>query len=294
MDHLQVECVCPANAVLAEGPCWNAETQTLLWVDIETGKLCEFNPRDGSNQVWELGAKVGCAVNIQGSADVLVGTQRGLARVSRATGKIEFLAHPEAHLPENRFNDGKCDSRGRLWVGSMSCKETAGAGSLYRVAAEGRIDRMVENITISNGLAWSADDRVMYYIDTPTRCVDAFDFDSATGAISNRRAVIRIPDGMGYPDGMCIDAEGKLWVALWAGHCVTRWDPASGALLGKIPVPVRDVTSCCFGGQALDELYITTASRDLDAAGRKAMPLAGGIFRVKPGVTGPAATRFVR
>ncbi len=292
MDHLKVECVCPANAVLAEGPNWDAETQTLLWVDIETGKLCELNPRDGSNNVWELGAKVGCAINLQGSADILAGTQKGLARVSRASGKIEFLGHPEAHLPENRFNDGKCDSRGRLWVGTMSMAEAPGGGSLYRVTGGWKIDRMVEGVTISNGLAWSADDRVMYYIDSPTRRVDAFDFDAGAGTVSNRRTIIHLPEGMGYPDGMCIDVEGKLWVAIWGGSCVARWDPATGKLVGKIAVPVRDVTSCCFGGPALDELYITTASRDLDTAGRQAMPLAGGVFRVKPGVKGTAATRF--
>ena len=165
-----------------------------------------------------------------------------------SSGQLQKLEHPEAHLPDNRFNDAKCDPQGRLWAGTMSCLETAGVGHLYCMDLEGKVSAQLDGITISNGLAWSQDQRTMYYIDTPTRRIDALDFDSETGSISQRRSAFEIPDGMGYPDGMTIDAQGRLWVALWAGWGVGCWDPTSGELLGKVELPVECVTSCCFGG----------------------------------------------
>jgi sugar lactone lactonase YvrE len=173
----------------------------------------------------------------------------------------------------------------------MGVSEAPGLGSLYRVDAAWRIDRLLDRVSISNGLAWSGDARTMYYIDSPTRRVDAFDFDVANGAIANRRTVIEVDDG--YPDGMCIDRQDNLWVAFWGGWGVGCFDPRSGKRIARVKVPVEAVTSCCFGGPNWDELYITTASRDLDEVGRACQPLAGSVFRAKPGASGWPTVMFV-
>ncbi|MGE3313408.1 MAG: SMP-30/gluconolactonase/LRE family protein, partial [Limisphaerales bacterium] len=191
-------------------------------------------------------------------------------------------------LPGNRFNDAKCDPSGNLWAGTMAVDETPAKGSLYRIGADQRATRKVTEISISNGLAWSADRRTMYYIDSPTRRVDAFDFDVDTGGISRRRTVVEITDG--YPDGMSIDERGNLWIAIWGGGCVACHEPDGGRRIARIEIPVRDVTSCCFGSG--DTLFITTAGRDVVDADRHRQPLAGGLFKASVGVTGPVPPDF--
>lgn len=289
MTIYQAQCRHRTNAVLGEGPVWDAARRRLWWVDIERRELHCFDPAASDDRVWTLAERVGFAVPTM-RGDLIVGTQRGLARFAPENGALTPFADPESALPENRFNDAKCDPAGRLWAGTMAVSEVPGRGSLYRLDASLRVTRMVENVTISNGLAWSPDGRTMFYIDSPTRRVDAFDFDLESGGIANRRTVIEIADG--FPDGMCIDAAGNLWVALWGGWGVACFDPRTGAHLAKIDIPVECVTSCCFGGDAWDELFITTASRDLDAAGRAQQPLAGSIFSAHPDVRGMPTQLF--
>ena len=283
MKTLAAECVLRADAVLGEGPVWDAARQCLWWVDIERCELHAFDPAQGADRVWKFEHRIGFAVPTT-RGDLVIGTQRGLVRFDPASGAITPVADPEAHLPENRFNDAKCDPAGRLWAGTMAVSEAPHLGSLYRIDASWRVDRVVTEVSISNGLAWAPDGRTMYYIDSPTRRVDAFDFDPLTGDIANRRAVVEIAEG--FPDGMCIDRAGNLWVALWGGWGIACYDPRSGQQLAKIEVPVEAVTSCCFGGPAWDALYITTASRDLDATGRARQPAAGSLFRASPGIAG--------
>ncbi|MDG1891810.1 MAG: SMP-30/gluconolactonase/LRE family protein [Verrucomicrobiota bacterium] len=285
METYQASCIYDGKATLAEGPGWDDELQAIVWVDIEKGQVCRFYPGECRNETWAIGQRVGCVVRTSGGK-LLAGGQQGLLRLDPGTGQVTALQNPEPDLPQNRFNDGKCDPQGRLWAGTMSCSEEEGAGSLYRITSDGAVKRMVESVTISNGLAWSCDQRTMYYIDTPTRHVDAYDFDRNSGAINNHRPLIEIPKDMGYPDGMTIDADGKLWVALWAGWGVGCWDPETGSLLAKVEVPVECVTACCFGGKDFRTLYITTASRDLDAQGHREQPLAGGLFSADVGVAG--------
>ena len=289
MKSIKAECVFDGGAILAEGPVWDEQAQLLYWVDIERGKICRFDPVSQNNQEWLLGTKVGFAVLTE-SEDMLAGTQEGLVRFSPETGRCVDYANPEPNLPNNRFNDGKCDPQGRLWAGTMSVMETEAAGSLYRVDADGNVNRCLTLATISNGLTWSADR--MYYIDSPTRRVDAFDFDAQSGAISNRRCAVALADGLGFPDGMTMDAAGKIWVALWEGWGAGRFDPATGEMLAKVEVPAACVTSCCFGGPDLEVLYLTTASRDLKEDERAKQPTAGGIFAAKPGVGGTPSIRF--
>lgn len=291
MTTVQSECVFSAGAVLAEGPVWDQDTQRLYWIDIERGRLCRFDPASKSNQEWNLGMRVGFAVQTT-QGDMLAGTQEGLIRFSCETGESTPYANPEPDLPNNRFNDGKCDLQGRLWAGTMSVIETETQGTLYRVTGPDAVKAQHGPVTISNGLAWTADASTMYYIDSPTRRVDAFDFKAETGEISQQRTAVALPEGIGYPDGMTIDAEDKIWVALWAGWGVGRFDPTTGEMLAKVEVPVECVTSCCFGGPDMTDLYITTASRDLKEEDRPKQPDAGGIFVARPGVKGTPSIRF--
>lgn len=279
MKRILAECIYPAGAVLGEGPFW--DTDRLWWVDIERREIHAFDPATAKDRVWTLPDRVGFAIpSVRG--ELIVGTEHGLARFDPGTGTLTPTVHPEADRPGNRFNDAKCDPAGRLWAGTMACDERPECGRLYRIDSQWRVTPMVDRISISNGLAWSPEGRTMYYIDSPTRRVDAFDFHD--GEISGRRTVLSMTDG--FPDGMCIDARGNLWIALWGGWGVGCYDPRTGECLARVELPVEAVTSCCFGRN--DELFITCASRDLDADGQKRQPLAGGLFRALVGVTAPA------
>ncbi len=277
---MKAECILDAGAVLAEGPVWHGGR--LWWVDIERCEIHALDVTTGADKKWTLPSRVGFAVSRR-KGGFIVGTEHGLSVWD--DGRMELLAHPEEAKPGNRFNDAKCDPQGRLWAGTMAMTEVPKQGALYRVDARGA-SKMLGDVSISNGLAWSPDGATMYYIDSPTRRVDAFDF--RDGEIANRRTVITLE--VGFPDGMCADAEGNLWIALWGGWAVACHDPLTGKRIGKVAVPVEAVTSCCFGDGG--ELFITTASRDLNAAGRSRQPLAGGIFRAETGVRGMAVGSF--
>ena len=279
MLTLTAECVLDTKAILGEGPVWRAETQDLVWVDIESARVCCFNPTSGENQTWDSGEKPGWAVPAE-CGDLILGTSIGFVRLDLASGDLSPIIDPEQDLPNNRFNDGKVDPEGRLWAGTMGMDEAPNVGSLYRLNRNLSTDKLFDQVSISNGMAWTSDQKTYYYIDSPTRRMDVFDCDMASGTVSDRRIAFELPEGMGYPDGMCIDNEGMLWVALWQGWGVARFAPG-GALLAKVEVPVECVTSCCFGGENWDELYITTSSRDLDEAGNRILCR----FRTEPGAT---------
>jgi sugar lactone lactonase YvrE len=186
------------------------------------------------------------------------------------------------------MNDGRCDAAGRFWAGTMATDGRRGAGALYRLEQGRAVERMVEGVSISNGIDWSLDGRLMYYIDTPEDRVDVFDFDPDTGSIANRRLFAKI-EGGGHPDGMTVDAEGGLWVALWGGSRVAHLLP-DGTPDGGVELPVAQVSSCCFGGSDLRDLYITTAWEHLAAERRE--PHAGSLFRARPGVAGQPAHAY--
>jgi sugar lactone lactonase YvrE len=263
----------------------------MLWVDIEGCRVGLFDPAGKANRTWPMPVHVSVAVPTR-RGDFLAATRDGFVRLNPETGVLTPLADPEADLPGNRFNDGKCDPQGRFWAGSISYERTPEVCSLYRLDASLQVRRMVTRVSTSNGLAWSLDGRTMYYIDTPTRRVDAFDFDGSTGEIANRRTIIRVPEELGKPDGMTIDREGMLWVALWGGRAVSRWNPLSAELLGKVQVAAERVSSCCFGGADYDTLYITTARTGLSDEALTAQPMAGGLFAVQTGHRGLPCVPF--
>jgi sugar lactone lactonase YvrE len=183
------------------------------------------------------------------------------------------------------MNDGNCDSAGRFWAGTMGLNEEPGAGALYRLDPDLNVTKVLDAVTISNGIDWSLDDSLMYYVDSDTFCVDVFDFDPDAGAISNRRAFVSVSAADGLPDGLTVDSEGYVWVAFWGGSCVRRYAP-DGSLDLVVSLPTRHVTSCAFGGAGLDELYITSATEGLTEADLAQEPHAGALFRCKPGVVG--------
>ena len=281
------ELVLDAKARLGEGAVWDARRQLLYWVDIEGYEVHVFDPAAVRDRSFALGNSVGTVVpRAAGGLALTLG--RSFVALDLETRKVSVLAEPEEEKVRhgNRFNDGKCDPRGRFWAGTMAVSEAPAAGGLYRLDPDGSVRRMLADVSISNGIAWSAAADLMYYIDTPTREVAVFDYDDPAGAIANRRVAVRFPARHGWPDGMTMDAEGMMWIAEWDGGCVSRWDPARGKLLRRIALPVSRVTSCAFGGPGLDDLYVTTAWSRLEPAQRRAQPLAGGLFRIRPGVKG--------
>jgi sugar lactone lactonase YvrE len=292
-QHAELQLIWDGKATLGEGPVWDHRTGQLIWVDIVGQSVHMFTPANGTNRTIQLDQKVGAAVPRKQGGMVLA-MERGFHLLDLESETLTQVNDPERHLPNNRFNDGKCDSAGRFWAGTMAQNESVTTGSLYSLDVDGTV-RTIEDqcITVSNGLGWSPDNKIMYYIDSPTKKVAAYDYDGETGRISHPRIVVTIPEGEGFPDGMAVDSEGMLWIAQWGGWQVSCWNPMSGEKLGSIPVPVERTSSCAFGGENLDELYITTASVGVSDEERAArQPNAGGLFRIKLNVKGLQANFY--
>lgn len=278
-----------SEALLGEGPRWDAAAQRLLWVDIEAGELHVFDPARGEDRSVALGARVGAAAPTR-SGGVLVALADRLALVDLADESVQTLVELP-HGSQLRSNDGACDPAGRFWVGSMALDETRDAGALYRYSAHAGLERVLSGVTLSNGLGWTPDGRGMYYIDSPSYQVDLFDFDVVTGELSGRKRFASIDSSEGVPDGLAVDNEGGVWVALYRGGVVRRYNP-DGSFDRVLTLPVDTVTACCFGGEDGRSLYVTTASMGLTPAERRQQPLAGSVFVTDAGVSGPAAHPF--
>ena len=289
---MQPCCVLDAQAGLAEGPHWWAEKGVFLWVDIEASRVGLFDPIARSNRFLDLPSHVGAVVPTT-SGDLVAATAQGFVRLDPDSGVVTVLHDPEPGRSEHHFNDGKCDPWGRFWAGTMAYDFSSGAGSLWRLKNDFSCSLQWQELTISNGLAWSLDRRFLYLIDSPTLTVMAFPLTSTGGLADHPTTCITIPaEWDALPDGMCIDAEGKLWIALFGGGAVTRWDPQDGRLMQTVELPCCQVTSCCFGGPDLDQLLITTARRGLDAQALGDQPLAGGLFQLSPGIKGCRSEMF--
>jgi sugar lactone lactonase YvrE len=279
------ELILDLKATLGEGPSWDNEKKCLSFVDIVERKIHIFDPVSNSNETIKVNQNVGAAVPRK-TGGLALALRDGFYAIDITPQELTVIAKPKEHLADNQFNDGKCDVAGRFWAGTMASNEREGAGSLYCLDVDHTVKQMVKNVTISNGITWSPDNNTMYYIDTPTFQIEAFDYEQDTGSIKNRRIVVNVPREMGSPDGMTSDMEGMLWVAHWGGSQVTRWDPSTGKLVQSIPMPVPIVTSCVFGGDNMDELYVTTARIGLSDETLQKHPSAGGLFRVKTDVKG--------
>jgi sugar lactone lactonase YvrE len=287
---MQINVALDVRANLGEGPIWDAARKCLLFVDIPLGEIYAFDPATRDFSIYDVGQPAG-AVTPTSKGDWLVAARDGFLRLDPRTGATTLAAIVEDDRPDNRMNDGYCDARGRFWAGTMSMSHDAEAGALYRLDAQLRATRMVEHVTTSNGIDWSLDHRLMYYVDTGTRRIDVFDFDLDTGAIGGRRPFVEIAERDGKPDGLIVDAEGGVWLALWGGGALHRYLP-DGRLERTIALPVTHPTKCAFGGPDLGDLFITSARSPVPENARAAQPYAGSVLHCRPGVTGRLPTPF--
>ena len=273
------------KATLGEGPVWDARTGTLYWVDI-------FNKRIYSNGdvFLEADETIGC-LSLREDGGLIFTKRASLWTCESDSTKQTLLSSLTDEPANNRFNDGKCDPRGRFLAGTMDMDETGPNGSLYSYDGK-TVTKLFGDVTISNGLAWSPDHKTLYYIDTPTHEVKAFDYDLENGTIANMRVVISMSRSFGFPDGMTSDTQGNLWIAMWGGAQVTKWNPHTGQLLERIPVPAKNASSCVFGGENMNELYITSARVDLDEDTLKQYPHTGGVFRLETDIEGMPSFKF--
>jgi sugar lactone lactonase YvrE len=275
----------PSQCYLGEGPFWHAQRKSCFWVDIEGKKLFEYNWIDKTVLSRVFDYRV--TLIVQDKNDHLIlGLEGGIARYNLHYETFTWLVDVEKHLHKHRCNDGKVDSKGRLWVGTLHMDFNEGAGSLYSLEEDLSLKKRQGGFTIANGMAWSPDNTRMYFIDSPTNKVQSFIFDEATGHIVFEKDVIHIPKEMGSPDGMAIDEEGMLWIAHWGGFGVYRWNPLNGKLLSVLKVPVPNVSSCAFAGEELDHIIITTARQDMTEEELIKYPESGGLFSAKLPVKG--------
>jgi sugar lactone lactonase YvrE len=267
-----------------EGPVWDDRAGELLWVDSLKGEVHSYAPTDGSRRVMACGQAVGVALPRSGGGLVLT-LRDGVGLVDSWGDLPRVVVELEREITINRLNDAYCDATGRLWAGSFADDERPNAGKLYRISCDYTVETVLDPVGVSNGIGWSPDNSVMYYIDSPTQCLEAFDYDVATGAVANRRVVAEISEELGGPDGLAVDAQGKIWVALCPGGKVLRYSEG-GALLERIDLPTQSTTSCAFGGPDLSRLYITTGTDGLTDAQLKREPFAGSVLCLDTTVTG--------
>jgi sugar lactone lactonase YvrE len=284
-----VEPVGDVTAELGEGPYWRPEDDCLLWVDIPRGLLHMTRVQLAETITVELD-EVSAAFPALGGGILTAGGHRLTLRATRP-GK-GWAGQPVASVPARegvRFNDAAVDPAGRVWVGSMDISEKEPLGELYRLDSGGTLTPVVKGVMVSNGLGWSPDGTRMYYNDSPSGRIDMFDYDPATGEAFQRRVFADLSAADGVPDGLTVDLDGCVWVAMHGGAALRRFTP-SGQPDAVVPLPVSKPTSCAFGGPGLAELYVTTAGRGLSEAQRSAEPLAGRLLRLRPGPVGLPST----
>ena len=290
-NEILVELAYKTDALLGEGAIWNHKSNELYWIDIEGKTLHILNPKTNQNRSFPTDSHIGTVVP-KNDDEALIALADGIHSININTGKTSLFVDMKEALIDCRLNDGKCDPAGRLWVGSMNWQQEKGKASLFTIENDASYTTKIDSVTISNGIVWTKDTKTMYYIDTPTSQIKAYDYDNATGHISNERVAVEVAKDLGYPDGMTIDEDDMLWVGMWNGNAVIRFNPKTGKILQKIEVPAHNVTSCAFGGENLDILYITSATVDMTDEEKEKYPLAGSVFKVKPGVRGVKSNFF--
>lgn len=290
---MDITCVVDAKAELGEGTIWDPKAGVLWWIDIWNKLIHRYNPATGKDDTWESPEFLGC-IGLREKGGLVVTMVSGFYFFDPKTGSFEAIVDPEAHLPDTRFNDGKPDRQGRFWSGSMfeaPGKPVQFIGSLYRMDTDLSVHRMIEGVGCSNGLAWSPDSETMYFSDSHTTIVRAYDFDAATGEIENQRTFVDLDGSGGIADGATVDADGCYWVTIPVTSKVNQYDP-QGKLMQSIMLPTDLPTCCEFGGKDLDVLYVTTAVLKRPAEHFVGQSNPGGLFAIDVGTKGLALPAF--
>lgn len=290
---MDITCVVDARAELGEGTIWDPKAGVLWWIDIWSKLIHRYDPKTGKDDTWDSPEFLGC-IGLRAKGGLVVTMVSGFYFFDPKTGAFEAIVDPEAHLPLTRFNDGKPDRQGRFWSGSMF--EAPGQpvqfiGSLYRMDKDLSVHRMIEGVGCCNGLAWSPDSKTMYFSDSHTTIVRAYDFDAATGDIENQRTFIDLQGSGGIADGATVDADGCYWVTIPVTGRINQYDP-KGKLMQSIVLPTDLPTCCEFGGENLDILYVTTAVLKRPAGHFVGQSNPGGLFAIDVGVKGLVLPAF--
>ncbi len=286
-----IDCLVDAKCALGESPVWDEAHNRLLWADIDGAAIHAVDLKDGHTSKWRLPGKVG-SFGLCGSERLVVGLPDGVYLFDPASGGIELIVDPEPERPTNRLNDGKVGPDGAFWVGSMDDRpDKEPVAALYRVTADGSVERKVDGLTVSNGLGWSGDGRTMFHSDSRAAWIDRYDCDPATGALSNRTRIAELTNEQGRPDGAAVDVEGAYWSCGVSAGAINRFD-RDGALLEKIPLPVPTPTMCCFGGSDMKTLFITSLRVNVAPEVLEKHPLTGGILTMRTDVAGAPVGRF--
>ncbi|HVU84306.1 MAG TPA: SMP-30/gluconolactonase/LRE family protein [Puia sp.] len=289
MNTQRAELFYKSDLILGEGAIWHPQRKQFLYVDIEGKKLGSIDPVTKFCEEIQLDRRIGTLVPAA-NGNLVVALQGSIEELHSGSGELRKLSDIEKNLAENRCNDGKCDASGRFWVGTMHLESKPNAGALY--CYQGKLQKKIGGVSISNGICWSPDNSIMYYIDSAEYNIKAYDFDLPSGNISNERIIAEIKEPGCMPDGMTIDEEGNLWVAIWGGCCVHQYNARTRELMGKITVDAPNVTSCSFGGADYRQLFITTARTGLNKKELEQYPLSGSLFMVHTRVRGVPPNYF--
>lgn len=282
----EIQVVSDMKAILGEGPNWDSVSNSLYWVDIDSCEVHRYQSESGDSVIFGLDVPISSVV-LTSAGDLMAAAGRGLVTVNEL-GDLKWLVKG---LRGDRMNDGKCDSMGRFFVGSLTYDRTPGASSLYRLDPEQKLSEVLSDVCISNGLGWSPDATTMYFIDTPMRCVMAFDYDLTLGSLSSPRKFIDLWEVQGNPDGMTVDSEGGIWIAMCRSGHLRRYD-SDGVLDEIIEFPTKLITSCTFGGEYLDILYVTSGTFGFSSSELTSQPSAGALFALSPGISGMPTYRY--
>ena len=280
-----VECLLDVRNATGESPTWSARESALYWVDITACRIHRLRLADGAYDEWKMPAVIGC-LGLRAAGGLVVALKTGLHLFDTDTGALTWLCHPEADLPDNRYNDGRVAPDGSFWVGTMDDRADKQAiGRLYRLGADGRCEKKADGVKVSNGLAFSPDARTLYHSDSRGAAIFRHAHDPATGAIGPRELFAAVAPEHGRPDGAAVDAEGCYWSCGISAGRLNRYSPG-GQLIEYVELPVTHPTMPCFGGPDLRTLYVTSLRDGLDAESLADQPLAGGVFALRPGVAG--------
>jgi len=282
---LVIERAVDCHNALGEGVTWCPRRRVLWWVDVLAGVVHEWDPSVGRHIAYPTPFRRVGSLALGQQSGLALAPERGLFAWEPGSGATRLLVEVEADRPANRLNDGRCDRAGRFWVGSMHDSQFVPEGSLYRIGGDLRSACVERDIVIPNSIAFSPDDRTFYFADTRRYAIWAYDFQLSEGVITNRRLFVDFGRGPGRPDGSCVDADGCLWNATYAGGQIVRYRP-DGRVDRVIDLPVSHPTCCCFGGADLDVMFVTSARFPLDAHQQTAEPLAGSMLAFRPGVRG--------